>query len=109
MIKCHYAKVHDDRRGVCKCGYDLFSGICIKNGCGKSEISGRGFAFVYPIASQISEAALRISDENGDQINDLVKDILKEKTHKFDKDEDIDKDEDFIYTRSGCADNIGKG
>ena len=94
---------------MCKCGYELFNGICIRNGCSKSENSGRGFALGSPIASRIGEAASRISDENGDHINDLFKDILRDKTHKFDKDEDyIYARGNFTGPRSGLADNIGK-
>ena len=51
-MKCHYAGLHDDKRGVCKYGFDLYSGVCIKNGCSKSVND----------------------DEDVDKIKDLIKD-----------------------------------
>ena len=58
--------------------------------CSKSENSERG-------SNLGSTTASRISEDNGDQKNDLVEDILKDRTHKFYKDEDRDKDKDFSF------------
>ena len=49
------------------------------------------------IGDDIGERAPRITDQGSypaDEINNLVKDIVKYKTHKFDKVEDKVKDED---------------
>ena len=95
-IKCYFARHHDDKIGVCKCEDDLFSGVCIKNVCSKS----------------VSE------DENVEEKNDLVKNIVKDKSRMLDKifyktlDKDQDRNEDdfgvYIYARSDFTVNNAK-
>ena len=86
FISNHFARVHDGKRCVCKCGYDLISDVCIQNGCSKSM------------------GKIEIGDEIRDEINDLVKDIVEYKTHKLDEEEDKVNDEDEKYNFSN-----GKG
>ena len=99
-VECHYARLHDDKRDVCKCDM-IYLSVCIKNGCSESESK---------IANEITDPRSgftddKIEDEITDKINDLVKDIVKGKAHKFDKsfdksldksfDKTLDKDEDY--------------
>ena len=104
-VRCQYSRIHVDKRIVCKCRFDLFSGVCIKNGCIKSVrgIADRGSCFADMIEVDIT-----------DNINDLVRDMAKNKTHKFDKsidksfiehpDKDEMEDECYIYTRRSFTD-----
>ena len=81
-LNCHYARLHDEKRGVCRCGYDLFSLICIKNGCSKSM------------------SKTKVGDEITYEIIDLFKDVVKDRTHKFDEDEDRDEDEGYLFNNN---------
>ena len=63
----NYARLHDDKRGVCYCGYDLLSGVCIRNVCSKSM-------FKIKIGDEITDQRSCFADE----FNDLVKGIVKD-------------------------------